>query len=137
MWLWIPRENWPILRQRTAAGTAWAQVTARPVSQTWDFGDGSRPLVCLGRGTELTAADARAGRGLDGSPDCGYTYTVSSRDEPRREYTVRVTVNWQVSWVGSGDTGGILPLMRVPQTISYTVRQARAQLVEPGNAASE
>jgi hypothetical protein len=42
-----------------------------------------------------------------------------------------VAVTWQVSWVGSGDTGGTLEPLQVQQTIPYTVRQARAQLVDP------
>jgi hypothetical protein len=131
LWLRIPRSNWHTLTQRTEAGAAWAQVTATPVTHTWHLGDDSRPLVCRGPGTELT--EHNVDHALDGSPDCGHTYTVSSRNQPNQQYTIRVTVNWQISWVGSGDTGGILPLMHREQTIPYTVRQARAQLVDPDN----
>jgi hypothetical protein len=42
-----------------------------------------------------------------------------------------VVVTWQVSWVGSGDTAGILEPMQMRQTIPYAVRQARAQLIDP------
>jgi hypothetical protein len=131
LWLWVPDRHWRTLHQRTAAGAAWAEVTARPVAQTWTFGDGSRPLTCLSPGTEITRSNAH--RGLEGSPSCGYTYTVSSRDQPEQRYTIEVTVDWQVSWTGSGDTGGILPLFHRQQTVPYTVRQARAQLVDPDN----
>jgi hypothetical protein len=131
LWLWVPDRHWRTLHQRTAAGAAWAEVTARPVAQTWTFGDGSRPLTCLNPGTEITRSNAH--RGLEGSPSCGYTYTVSSRDQPEQRYTIEVTVDWQVSWTGSGDTGGILPLFHRQQTVPYTVRQARAQLVDPDN----
>jgi hypothetical protein len=131
LWLWIPGSQWRTLHQRTEAGAAWAEVTAQPVSQTWTFGDGSRPVTCFGRGTELTGFNVH--RALEGSPSCGYTYTVSSKDQPQQRYTVDVTVNWQLSWIGSGDTGGILPLFALRQTFPYTVRQARAQLVDPDN----
>jgi hypothetical protein len=127
MWLWLPPTSWRTLRQRTAAGAVWAEVTARPVTQTWYFGDGSPPLDCAGPGTPLTDTE----KAFEGSPDCGYRYVVSSKDEPRGRYTVRVVVTWQVSWVGSGDTGGILEPMRIGQVIPYAVRQARAQLVDP------
>jgi hypothetical protein len=127
MWLWMPPQTWRSLEQRTEAGAVWAEVTARPVAQTWHFGDGSPPLTCEGPGTPLTDTD----RALDGSPDCGYRYTVSSKDEPRGRYTIHVVVTWQVSWVGSGDTGGILEPMQLQQAIAYSVRQARAQLIDP------
>jgi hypothetical protein len=42
-----------------------------------------------------------------------------------------VVVTWQVSWVGSGDTGGILAPMHRQQLITYAVRQARAELIDP------
>jgi hypothetical protein len=129
MWLWLPSRSWRTLEQRTEAGAVWAEVTARPVRQTWYFGDGSPPLVCAGPGTPLTDTD----RAFEGSPDCGYRYTVSSKDQPRGRYVVRVVVTWQVSWVGSGDTGGILEPMRVGQVIPYAVRQARAQLIDPAH----
>jgi hypothetical protein len=127
MWLWLPSGSWRTLQQRTEAGAVWAEVTATPVTQTWYFGDGSGPLVCAGPGTPLTDTD----RAMEGSPDCGYRYTVSSKDRPRGRYAIRVVVTWQVSWVGSGDTAGILGPMQMRQTIPYAVRQARAQLIDP------
>jgi hypothetical protein len=127
MWLWLPSGSWRTLQQRTEAGAVWAEVTATPVTQTWYFDDGSPALACQGRGTPLTDTD----RAMEGSPDCGYRYTVSSKDRPRGRYAIRVVVTWQVSWVGSGDTAGILEPMQMRQTIPYAVRQARAQLIDP------
>jgi hypothetical protein len=127
MWLWMHPAHWSTLRQRTQVGPVWAEVTARPVLQTWYFGDGSGPLLCEGPGTPLTDTD----QALEGSPDCGYRYTVSSGREPGGRYVQRVVVTWQVSWVGSGDTGGILAPMHRQQLITYAVRQARAELIDP------
>lgn len=126
LWLW--QRSWPTLRQRTEAGGMWAEVTAEPLTQTWYFGDGSDPVVCLGPGTPLTDPE----RGLDGSPDCGYRYRVSSRDQPGGRYTLRVVVTWQVTWTGSGNTGGVLAPLELSHSQPYPVRQARAQLVDPG-----
>lgn len=127
LWLWVDGSSWeePLIA-RVQAGSVWAEAKAIPVSQRWDFGDGNG-IICEGPGTPYEQGmDA-----LEGSPDCGYTYRRTSKDEPDSAYTVTSTITWRVTWVGSGNTAGELEPLRISDAITYTVRQARAQLVAP------
>jgi hypothetical protein len=127
LWLWISRDTWRSpKRVHLEAGPIWVDVTAEPVGQTWTFGDG-RSVTCRGRGTEY-----RAGmNGVTGSPDCGYKYTRTSKNQSNDAYTIRATVHWRITWVGSGNSAGELPPFPVTTTIPYVVREARAELVAP------
>lgn len=126
-WLWIPPAGWRSPETvRVSAGPVWAEVTAEPVSQTWIFGDGGG-VTCRTSGTEYKPGMDP----MDGSPDCGYRFTRSSKDQPGGKFTVRVVVHWRITWVGSGNTAGELPLFPVNQAFPYVVREARAQLVAP------
>lgn len=134
-WWWIEPGSWRALTQRTAAGPVWAEVTATPVSSTWDPGDGSDPLVCAGPGT----AYDRSRPDSEQSTDCSYTYRRSSAEQPQtgpdpndRFFTVTVTTTWQVSWRGSGGAGGVLPPMRRTSTFPLAVAQ-RQTVVTSGS----
>ena len=111
-WWWVSPAQWRTLRQRTGVGGLWAVVTARPMSSTWDAGDGTRALVCDGAGTPYNRNVPASGQ----QSRCTHTYTRSSAAQPQRGpdpneryFTVTVTVSWQVSWVGSGGLTGVLP----------------------------
>lgn len=127
VWLWIAPDKWRSPKPvHLEAGPVWVDVSAQPVSQVWAFGDGKR-VTCYSRGTEYKLGmDARRG-----SPDCGYKYLRTSKDQPNGAYTMSVTVNWRITWVGSGNTAGELPIHAVSQSFPYVVREARAQLVAP------
>lgn len=127
MWLWVDADRWnQDLRARVEAGPAWVEAEARPLEQVWDFGDGNT-ITCHGPGTPYQhGMDA-----LEGSPDCGHKYTRTSQSQSNGAYTVRVSVVWQISWVGSGNTAGELEPIYMSDAITYTVKQARAQLVSP------
>jgi hypothetical protein len=112
VWFWVPGGEWRSLSQRTQAGPVWAQVTATPLSTTWDPGDGADPLVCAGPGTPYD--DSRPSS--DQSTQCSYTYPRSSAAQPQtgpdpndRFFTVTVSVDWRVTWVGAGGASGQLP----------------------------
>jgi hypothetical protein len=127
MWLWISAGTWrsppPV---HLAAGPVWVDVRAVALDQTWTFGDGQH-RTCRGRGTEFRAGHpARSG-----SPDCGYHYARTSRRQPGGAYSVGATVRWRITWVGSGNTAGELPLFAAHAEFPYVVREARAQLVTP------
>jgi hypothetical protein len=125
MWLWIEESNWVPLTQQTKAGAAWANVTARPIAQVWRFGDG-KVLECRGRGETYH-------RGLTYSrtSTCSYRYSQSSRNQEDARYVVHVTVLWEVTWVGSGNTSGTLGPLELTTSFPYVVREARAELVSP------
>lgn len=125
-WWWVDPGQWVPLRQRTQAGPVWAEVTATPVSTSWDPGDGSPVVVCDGPGTPYDrsrSADSQA-------TDCSYTYRRSSAGQPQtgpsvndRFFTVTVTTTWRVTWVGFGGSGGTL----LPITTSSSFPLAVAQ----------
>jgi hypothetical protein len=127
LWLWISQGTWSNRRApRVSAGPVWVDLMAQPVQQVWSFGNG-KSVTCSGRGTEYrTGMDA-----MRGSPDCGYKYTRTSKSEPNGAFTINVTVYWRITWVGSGNTAGELPLFASNSSIPYVVREARAELVAP------
>jgi hypothetical protein len=125
-WFWIPRAQWRPLKQRTSAGGVWARVTARPVSTSWDPGDGSPPVKCQGPGTPYDASLPASAQ----STDCSYAYTTSSVGRPQtgsnpndRFFTVTVTTTWAVGWVGAGGTAGTLPAMTRTRSFRLPVEQ--------------
>ncbi|MGQ0467997.1 MAG: hypothetical protein ACT4QG_22105 [Sporichthyaceae bacterium] len=101
-WFWI--EGWAPVRQRTRAGGVWAEVVATPVEATWDPGDGSPVVRCIGPGTAWTPEAAESA--------CEHTYVRSSAGQPANVYTARVDVTWRVTWRGTGGRSGTLPLMQ-------------------------
>lgn len=129
-WLWTDPSHWsprgePLTR-RVQAGPVWATVSAAAVRMVWRPGDGST-VTCLTAGTPLTDPN----QGMNGSPDCGYTYRRTSATQPGGVYRVQVSITWAVTWVGSDGTHGALAPLTVTTTFPYTVRQVRAQLVSP------
>jgi hypothetical protein len=125
-WWWIEPAQWRPLRQRTQAGPVWAEVTATPVSTTWDAGDGSAPVVCPGPGTPYDTTQPEAGQ----STDCSHTYRRTTADQPQtgpsvndRFFTVTVTTSWQVTWIGSAGSGGTLPVLTTSSTFPLAVSQ--------------
>jgi hypothetical protein len=125
-WWWLDPASWQTLQQRTSAGPVWAEVTATPVSTSWDPGDGSEPLVCAGPGTVYDRSRPENAQ----STDCSYTYRRSSAEQPQtgpdvndRFFTVTVTTTWSVTWRGAGGSGGTLPALTRSSTFPLAVAQ--------------
>jgi hypothetical protein len=125
-WWWIDASGWRTLKQRTQAGPVWAEVTATPMSTTWDAGDGSAPVVCAGPGTPYDTTRPESQQ----STDCSSTYRRSSADQPQtgpsvndRFFTVTVTTTWQVSWTGAAGSGGTLPVLTTSSSFPLAVAQ--------------
>lgn len=134
-WFWVDPALWQPLRQRTSAGPVWAEVTATPVSTSWDPGDGSSPFTCPGPGTPYDRARPES----EQSTDCSYTYRRSSADQPQtgsndndRFFTVTVTTTWQVSWSGPAGSGGTLPVLT--RSSSFPLPVAQRQTVVTGGS---
>lgn len=134
-WWWVEPSSWRVLRQRTAAGPVWAEVTATPVSSSWDPGDGGEPLLCSGPGV---AYDRSRPENVQ-STYCSYTYRRSTAEQPQtgpdvndRFFTVTVSTRWQVTWRGAGDSGGTLPVLS--RSSSFPVAVAQRQTVVTGGS---
>lgn len=134
-WFWVDSALWQPLRQRTSAGPVWAEVTATPVSTSWDPGDGSSPFTCGGPGRAYDRSRSES----EQSTDCSYTYGRSSADQPQtgsddndRFFTVTVTTTWQVSWSGPAGSGGTLPVLT--RSSSFPLPVAQRQTVVTGGS---
>jgi hypothetical protein len=125
-WWWVDAASWQPLSQRTQAGPVWAQVTATPTSTTWDPGDGSAPVTCAGSGTAYDTTRPAAGQ----STDCSFIYRHTSGNQPQagpsandRFFIVTVTTTWNVTWVGTGGSGGTLPTISTSSSFPLAVAQ--------------
>ncbi len=113
-WWWV--ENFEPVTQRTAAGAVWAQVTATPLYSTFDGGEGQEAVRCDGPGLPWRHGLPERSPGV-----CAYSY-----QRPAETVTATVTVTWQVTWVGSGDTAGELPLVRLATAQPLRVYERQA-----------
>lgn len=121
-WMWLEGESWE--RQTASASVPGTTVTAQavPVQALWEMGDGNT-VTCTGSGTPWRpGTDAEA---EEPSPDCGHTYTRSSASTPSGEYTVNVTVTWDVSWSGGGASGTV-PGMVTTASVSWPVAESQS-----------
>jgi hypothetical protein len=134
-WWWVDPVQWQPLRQRTQAGPVWAEVTATPVSTTWDAGDGSVPVVCPGPGTPYDTSRSEVGQ----STACSHTYFRTTAGQPQtgpsvndRFFTVTVTTSWRVTWIGNGGSGGTLPVLT--RSSAFPLAVAQRQTVVTGGS---
>lgn len=127
-WFWVPARDWGTIRTGVArAGPVWAQVTAKPVSLSYDPGGGLAPASCAGPGTPYR-------RGARTS--CSFTYQQSSATQPGGRYSVTVTSTWQVSWrggIGAAATqGGPLPGWHGTMVFALKVAEGQALVTRTG-----
>ncbi|MGH3947507.1 MAG: hypothetical protein ACRDSE_00045 [Pseudonocardiaceae bacterium] len=120
-WLVVDPASWQTRSATASVPGVSVTATARPVSARWVMGDGNS-VVCHGPGTVWRP-------GLDpaaDSPDCGYRYSRSSAGAPGAAFPVTVTISWQVSWAGAGQSG-IVPGLTT--TGGVPLRVAESQTV--------
>ncbi|BCB80793.1 hypothetical protein GCM10022251_00700 [Phytohabitans flavus] len=109
VWLWVGKgsDTWgPISNDAEERGLR-VEITASVTNLTFDLGDGGPPISCPGGGTPYP-------KGATGpSPDCGYVFTKSSKQQPGQKFTITATTSWTVEWTSSsGVTGTIGPETR-------------------------
>jgi hypothetical protein len=119
VWLSLDSASWHPQSATATAGAVSVTATARPVQATWSMGDGSR--TCAGRGTAWSpGTDPSAA-----SPDCGYVYRRSSASAPGDAFTITVTVTWDVTWAGAGQTGTV-PGLTTTGNANAVVQESQA-----------
>ena len=117
MWAWVPAGQFAARSATASVPGESVTATAKPVSVTWSWGDGTS-TICSGPGTVYSSADAASAA----SPTCGHTYTT---DSGTGEFTVQATITWNVTWVGGGQ-GGAFNGMTTTATEAVQVEQSRA-----------
>ena len=110
---WIENRE-PVTARAEVAGV-WAEATATPARAIFA---GDEEAACAGLGVPWVAGMGR--RNIPGDA-CTYTY-----QQVHARATAAVTVVWEVSWVGSDGTGGVLEpfLMTTEFDLSVLQRQA-------------
>lgn len=101
LWLWTAGPA--TVTTSVSSGGEMFTMTARRKSVAFAMGDG-RSVTC----NSMTPYDRSVKPGTP-SPTCGYVYLRPSL--PAGSYTVRSTVNWEVSWSVAGYSG-VLPTTR-------------------------
>jgi enoyl reductase len=102
----------------------WAETSAQPQSVHIDAGT-PEATVFPASGDCAIKADGTVGAAYSGDaaadPPCGVTYRHSTAGQD--PYQLNVTVNWKVSWTGSGGGPFALPDGRVDDPHPVTVRE--------------
>lgn len=115
---WTSADSWTILSATASLDGLSATVTARPAELVYDPGDGGQPAVCHGPGRPWAVSD---GNGPPSDGACAYTYrTVTSAP-----ITSTQTIVWQITWIGTGGTGGEIPSLSTSATGQLQVLQVQ------------
>ncbi|WP_411139004.1 ATP/GTP-binding protein [Streptomyces sp. C10] len=103
VWMWTTKgpETYGPNTATASAGAVTVTATAKVDQIVWDMGDGHQ-VTCTTAGTPY-----KSSYGKQSSPDCGYRYHRSSKDEPGKKYPVTATATWSIDWRGGGQTGQI------------------------------
>lgn len=129
-WLWIendapPAEDdgedyWQTQTASASLGGVTVTAHAEPVEAVWSTGDG-HTVTCSDAGVAFDPEvhDATA------ESACGHTYRRASSGTPEGTYTVEVTVTWQVTWSGGGESG-TEPDMTTTDTTAWPVIESQA-----------
>ena len=120
VWLALDPASWRPQSATASVPGVSVTATARPVTATWSMGDGTT-VTCTGPGTRWTpGTDPSAA-----SPDCGHVYRRPSAGAPGSAYTVTVTVTWEVTWAGAGQSGTVPGLTTTGQ-VQTRVQESQA-----------
>lgn len=93
VWLWVD-DGFPTRTATASVQGVSVTVTARMERVDWSMGDG-HTVTCHTGGTPYTI-----GLGWRESPDCGYLYQQTSREQPNGTYTLRATAHWTIVFTG-------------------------------------
>ena len=111
-WVWLDKGTFQEVKVRAELPNTnlWAETTAKPVTLHLEPGtEDAETFPTSGDceinddgsiGTPYKTGDA------DKTPPCGITYLRATAGEP---YQLKASVTWQITWEGSGGTGGDLP----------------------------
>ncbi|MCK9871413.1 hypothetical protein MRI28_17505 [Nocardiopsis dassonvillei] len=114
VWMWLDDQAWAPVSRTASAGSVSITATATPDRVEWAMGDGTT-TTCFSAGVPYTS---------DASSSCTHTYGRASRSGP---YTITATVHWDITWSGSGASGGQSLAMSATSTLNVRESQAIVQ----------
>ena len=115
VWLWT--QQWAPQTATAAAGGISVTVTANIANVVWTMGDGNT-VTCTSPGTKFDVS-----WGFRDSPDCGYRYQHTSRDQPGGKYAITATSTWNVKWTGAVNTAAAVT---TANTVQVTIGELQA-----------
>lgn len=128
-WVWAEAGDFSevSVTARLASWGIWATTTARPTALTLDPGTEDARVFPGSEGCAINAdgsigepyATGRAGQ----DPPCGLTYLRATHHVDA--YPLTAAITWEVSWEGSGGTGGVLPDATFETTHEVQVSEAQ------------
>ena len=104
-WFWTSPESWETRQVQVGVTGLTVRVRATPVTLTWHFGSGLRPLVCRSAGTRYDLSRPPS----EQHTDCAYTFVRTSADQPGGTFAAAATTTWRITWRASDGTSGSLP----------------------------
>lgn len=116
-YFWTEPADFRSLTQTVSVGAVSATVIATPVALVFEPGDGGEAVTCAGPGSAWTEADGNDAP----ASGCGYQY----RRVTEGEVDSQLSISWQVTWTGTGATGGALPAMQTSTLAPLRVLQVQ------------
>ncbi|MFF2260006.1 hypothetical protein [Streptomyces albidoflavus] len=127
-WVWLDKGKFEdvVVRAELPRTNLYAETTAHPVSLTLEPGTEDAETFPAD-GTCRINDDGSIGSpykkgSADQDPPCGITYLRAS-DEP---YQLSASITWEISWEGTGGTGGDLPDGTFETTQDMTVQEIQS-----------
>lgn len=131
----VSESVWREVSVTASAGPVWATVTARPSRLVFDSGDPAaiEPSVACAGLAPLAAYVAET------PGECSYTYVNASSTSPHDGYhfLTTVSVEWEISWVGSGGASGALDPYTTSGTAELAVAEVKGLVTCTGPRASQ
>jgi hypothetical protein len=108
MWLAVEQAG-PYVARAAFNDAVWAETTATLATTTFDFGDGTSPVVCEGFGTPIPLDRIDS---AEPGP-CGHVYTDHADIGP---HTLTITATWRVTWqLSNGQSGQLADIVTTAQ----------------------
>lgn len=119
---WTDPGTWRSLTATAEAGGNYATVTATPVSLTFDPGNGSGSVWCVGPGRPWVESD---GDSAPSGQACGYQYSKVTGPGYEHPVASTQTITWRLTWMGSNKSNGTLTSKRTATNGPLNVLQVQ------------
>jgi hypothetical protein len=111
-WVWLDKGTFKDVKVRAELPNTnlWAETTAKPIALHLEPGTEDAEVFPASANCEInddgSIGTPYAKGAAEKTPPCGIRYLRATKDTP---YHLSASVTWQITWQGSGGTGGDLP----------------------------